>query len=461
MGIFDYFHKENVIQEANVKNDLKKNQENVEYRAKNKDLDMIDSYIAESGRLIIEKDMASIGVIQRAFKIGFNRAARIMDMLEDMGVVGEETGTRPRKILVTIEEYEKIVEKYCPKNINSNTENSQQVQQTYMTLEEIEVTMKESFGVEANYSKDGIVLRNMKNIIVPSVSNEIQMECINVLLKYNSPVTMKLILIDDSIITYSGYNGVPQLLIPVITEAKKIDGAVHWCLSEMQERIRKFVKYGVKNIDSYNERIKSLGESTLPKIIIIANESNEFFPRVSSPLERMFMNCNMVGMYFILFSRFSLKSLPLGMVGELLEVYTADKLRILLSQSATTNNSQNITRNFDDMDGHQFERFCSDILRKNGFENVEVTQGSGDHGIDILAEKEDITYAIQCKCYSSDIGNAAVQQAHTGKSIYHKDIAVVLTNRYFTAQAKEEAAALGVKLWDRDKLNSMIEKANS
>ena len=113
------------------------------------------------------------------------------------------------------------------------------------------------------------------------------------------------------------------------------------------------------------------------------------------------------------------------------------------------------------MEGHDFEFYCADILRKNGFENVEVTRGSGDHGIDILAEKNDITYAIQCKCYSSDIGNAAVQQAHTGKSIYKKDIAVVLTNRYFTAQAKEEAAALGVKLWDRDKLNSMIEKANS
>lgn len=115
--------------------------------------------------------------------------------------------------------------------------------------------------------------------------------------------------------------------------------------------------------------------------------------------------------------------------------------------------------NIDNMDGHEFEYFCADILRKNGFENVEVTQGSGDHGIDILAEKHEITYAIQCKCYSSDVGNAAVQQAHTGKSIYKKDIAVVLTNRYFTAQAKEEAAALGVKLWDRDKLNSMIEKS--
>ena len=116
---------------------------------------------------------------------------------------------------------------------------------------------------------------------------------------------------------------------------------------------------------------------------------------------------------------------------------------------------------FDDMEGHDFEHNCADLLRKNGFSNVMVTQGSGDHGIDIIAEKAEITYAIQCKCYSSSIGNDAVQQAHSGKSIYHKDIAVVLTNQYFTPQAKEEAAALGVKLWDRDKLNELIEKANA
>ncbi len=87
------------------------------------------------------------------------------------------------------------------------------------------------------------------------------------------------------------------------------------------------------------------------------------------------------------------------------------------------------------MDGHQFEHFCAEVLEKNGFVNVEVTRGSGDHEIDILAVKEDITYAIQCKRYSSNIGNAAVQQAHTGKSLYQRDIAVVLTNQYFTAQA--------------------------
>lgn len=113
-------------------------------------------------------------------------------------------------------------------------------------------------------------------------------------------------------------------------------------------------------------------------------------------------------------------------------------------------------QNYDNMDGHQFEHYCAELLKANNFKNIEVTQGSGDHGIDILAEKDGITYAIQCKCYSSNIGNAAVQQAYTGKGFYHKDIAVVLTNRYFTPQAKEEAQALGVKLWNRDKLNELI-----
>lgn len=115
---------------------------------------------------------------------------------------------------------------------------------------------------------------------------------------------------------------------------------------------------------------------------------------------------------------------------------------------------------YDSMDGVNFEFFCAHILTANGYKNVKTTPASGDHGIDLLAEKDDISYAIQCKCYSSNIGNAAVQQAHTGKSLYHKDIAVVLTNRYFTQQAINEAKELGVKLWDRDKLGEMIQNSN-
>lgn len=69
-----------------------------------------DSYFAEAGRFIIDKDKASIGMLQRMFKVGFNRAARIMDQLADAGVVGPEEGTKPRKVLMTQEEFETYIE---------------------------------------------------------------------------------------------------------------------------------------------------------------------------------------------------------------------------------------------------------------------------------------------------------------------------------------------------------------
>lgn len=72
----------------------------------------LDSNFAEAGRFIIEKDKASIGMLQRVFKIGFNRAARIMDQLSDAGVVGPEEGTKPRKVLMTMEEFERYIDEY-------------------------------------------------------------------------------------------------------------------------------------------------------------------------------------------------------------------------------------------------------------------------------------------------------------------------------------------------------------
>lgn len=72
----------------------------------------LDEYFVECGRFIIEKDKASIGMLQRVFKIGFNRAARIMDQLSEAGVVGPEEGTKPRKILMSMEEFEQYIDEY-------------------------------------------------------------------------------------------------------------------------------------------------------------------------------------------------------------------------------------------------------------------------------------------------------------------------------------------------------------
>ena len=70
-----------------------------------------DDYFAEAGRYLIEKGKGSVSILQRVYRIGFNRAARIMDQLEEAGVMGPEEGTKPRKVLMTMEEFEEFLQK--------------------------------------------------------------------------------------------------------------------------------------------------------------------------------------------------------------------------------------------------------------------------------------------------------------------------------------------------------------
>lgn len=116
-----------------------------------------------------------------------------------------------------------------------------------------------------------------------------------------------------------------------------------------------------------------------------------------------------------------------------------------------------LMRYIDTLDGYNFEKVCAHILCCNGYINICVTSGSKDRGIDIIAEKDGMKYAVQCKYYSSNVGNHAVQEAFSGKSIYNADVAVVLTNSYFTQQAEQDARTLCVELWNRSKLLNMIE----
>ncbi len=115
----------------------------------------------------------------------------------------------------------------------------------------------------------------------------------------------------------------------------------------------------------------------------------------------------------------------------------------------------------DRMEGLEFEHWCAKLLTDIGYSDVSVTQSSGDQGVDVLAQKDGIKYAIQCKCYSSDLGNTPVQEINAGKTIYHCHIGVVMTNRHFTVGAKQAAEATGVLLWDRDWIQKAIAKRNS
>lgn len=112
----------------------------------------------------------------------------------------------------------------------------------------------------------------------------------------------------------------------------------------------------------------------------------------------------------------------------------------------------------DVMEGRDFEYYCAELLKKHGFLEVEVTKGSGDYGIDILAEKDGITYAIQCKCYATPVGVKAIQEAYAGRDYYDCMVGAVLTNQYFTTPAVEAAKKLKILLWDRGYLESMMEE---
>lgn len=114
--------------------------------------------------------------------------------------------------------------------------------------------------------------------------------------------------------------------------------------------------------------------------------------------------------------------------------------------------------NVDRMEGHEFEYFCAELLERCGFEAVTVTRGSGDQGVDILAFKEDIKYAIQCKNYSAPLGNKSIQEVFAGKTFYHCHVGVVMTNSTFTKGAKELADSVGVILWDKSRLDKMMVK---
>ena len=129
------------------------------------------------------------------------------------------------------------------------------------------------------------------------------------------------------------------------------------------------------------------------------------------------------------------------------------------SSDQYTIDNPNDVEYIDYMEGHDFEYFCAGLLMKNGFTNVNVTPGSGDQGVDILAEKFGVRYAIQCKNYASKLGNTPIQEVNAGKMFYKCDIGVVLTNSTFTPAAIELANSTNTRLWDRTELQRLMTEA--
>lgn len=112
----------------------------------------------------------------------------------------------------------------------------------------------------------------------------------------------------------------------------------------------------------------------------------------------------------------------------------------------------------DEMSGLEFEQYAAYLLESDGYENVSLTQGSHDQGADILMERESVRFAVQCKVYSTRLGNTPVQEITAAREFYDCHVGVVITNSYFTDGAVALAKANRILLWDRAALAAMLDR---
>ena len=152
---------------------------------------------------------------------------------------------------------------------------------------------KISFAVGKDISGRNVIanLKEMPHLLISGATGSGKSVCINTiitsLLYKASPDEVKLILIDPKVVELGNYNGIPHLLVPVVTDPKKAAAALNWAVNEMTQRYKFFAEESVKDLDSYNELMRANQEpdKVLPKIVIIIDELADLMMVAPSQVE--------------------------------------------------------------------------------------------------------------------------------------------------------------------------------
>jgi len=140
-------------------------------------------------------------------------------------------------------------------------------------------TAKISVALGKDISGETIIgdLSKMPHVLIAGATGSGKSVCINsliisILFKYD-PEHVRLLMVDPKVVELNVYNGIPHLLIPVVTDPKKAAGALNWAVNEMTRRYQSFAEHGVRNIEGYNEMTKKKKDlKTIPYIVIIVDE---------------------------------------------------------------------------------------------------------------------------------------------------------------------------------------------
>lgn len=352
--------------------------------------------------VILETKQASVSILQRRLKLGYARAARIIDEMEERGIIGPFVGSSPRQILITKDQWEKL-RTGEPSQPHTN-----------------DISLAELPTYPASDDSDPAIdaaPTSIKKTPSPSIA---------------------------------AYHPKPAARRPAPAESKhmnKFEQIAFFCGCILL--LGCFLGDFKSPSDRLGLLVFGLGACIFAKVRSIRwiTISVVFGLSGLTAIPRIWDNGHLS------LASFLTVCLCLG-------------ISIVYGKKATGNYSRNHFRfsstdlkEIDAMTGAEFEEYTAQLLRRLGYTQVSVTPLSGDQGIDVLAQTEGIRYAIQCKNYHSKLGNTPVQEAFAGKTFYDCDVAVVLTNSTFTDGAFELAESTGVQLWDRETLYDMIQHA--
>ncbi len=169
---------------------------------------------------------------------------------------------------------------------------------------------KLAFGLGKDVAGEPVVtdIAKMPHVLIAGATGSGKSVCINTLISsiiYKSkPSEVKLLMVDPKVVELSVYNGIPHLLIPVVTDPKKAAGALAWAVQEMENRYQIFAKKGVRDIKGYNEISKQEDTGVLPQIVIIIDELADLMMVASKDVEdsicRLAQKARAAGMHLVI-----------------------------------------------------------------------------------------------------------------------------------------------------------------
>lgn len=273
-----------------------------------------DELFEEAAKLVISERAGSASLIQRRLEVGYSRAARLLDQLEDAGILSHSEGNKPREVMISSFE-----------ELPSDYKERKQVKYFVMGREErLDWSPKKISSPFTDFQKE---FKNSKDVRIPvginskgkivscslgdvghiyifksplCKSNELLKNMVEVMVNTYTSDALKLIVADDSRVLVSDDN-VPHLLTSVIVDNRKVENALAWAVVEREKRLKIFQEIGVDSFENYNKNTKT----RLPEIVCVINNISGFLTgsdEVMSRIETLVSSGHLSGIHMIVCS---------------------------------------------------------------------------------------------------------------------------------------------------------------